>query len=214
MSALAATSLFNAADESTPGHYPPSQTAFLLLDFHSMFVGMANGPTAIRLVEVAAKMRTWAKEQGIQVIHCLMDTDSTPFPTCKDASMFASIVTALKSNGGEEPAELLQGGGDDITFTRRAGYVSALRSPGLEEFLKKKGIKSLVLAGLSTSGCVLRTAVTASDAEYVVSVISDACADQSQDVHDMMVGAVIKSRAYVTTGAEFQEGFTKCHAGK
>ena len=175
MTTLAA--MFDPADASTPGHYGPSQTALLLLDFHSMFVNQLGGLKASAALQVAAKMRTWAKSQGIQVIHGLVDVNATPFPSCKGAERLGGLLASMKSSGGEEPAELLEGGGDDVTFTRRPGYVSALKSPGLDDFLRQKGIKSLVLAGLSTSGCVMRTAVTASDAEYVVSVISDACAD-------------------------------------
>lgn len=159
-------------------------------------------------------MKTWAKLQGIQVIHGLIDIDAKPFPSCKGADRLASIGAAMKSSGGEEPVELLGGRGDDVTFTRRPGYVSALKSPGLDDFLQKKGIKSLVLAGLSKSGCVLRTAITASDAEYVVSVISDGCADPVEGMHDMIVGKLLNNRGYVTTGAEFQEGFAKATSGK
>ena len=212
MATLAAT--FNAADISTPGHYGPSQTALLLLDFHSMFVQKAIGPDIPAALEVAAKMRVWAKSQGIQVIHGLVDINATPYPTCKDANRFAGIAAAMKSSGGEEPAELLEGGGNDVIFTRRPGYVSALKSPGLDDFLQKKGIKSLVLAGLSTSGCVFRTAITATDAEYVVSVISDGCADPVEGMHDMMVGKMLNNRGYVITAAEFQEGFVKATGGK
>jgi nicotinamidase-related amidase len=212
MATLAAT--FNAADKTTPGHYGPSQTAILLLDFHSMFVQKAGGAAAPAALSVAAKMRTWAKEQGIVVIHALIDIDQTPYPTCKDAARFASVAEAMKSSGSaREPWEVLEGGGD-VTFTRRPGYVSALKSPGLNEFLREKGIKSLVLAGLSTSGCVCRTAITACDEEYVVTVMSDGCADPAEGVHEIMVGKILNNRGYVTTAAEFQEGFVKAAGGQ
>jgi nicotinamidase-related amidase len=212
MASLNAT--FNPTDKTTPGHYGPSQTAFLLLDFHSMFVENAGGAAAPAAVAVAANMRTWAKAQGIPVIHALIDIDQSPFPTCKDAARFASIVEAMKLNGSDrEPWELLEGGGD-ITFIRKPGYVSALKSPGLNEFLQEKGSKSLVLAGLSTSGCVCRTAITACDEEYVVTVISDGCADPAEGVHEMMVGNLLNNRGYVTTAAEFQEGFVKAAGGQ
>ena len=212
MAAVAAT--FNAADISTPGHYGPSQTALLLLDFHSMFIQRAGGQQIAAALEVAAKMRTWAKSQGIQVIHALVDTNGKPFATCKDAGRFAAYLEAMKSGGGEECAELLEGGdGDDVTFTRTPGHLSALKSPGLDELLRKKGITSLVLAGLSTSGCVMRTAITASDAEYVVSIISDGCADPVEGMHDLLMGKLLNNRGYVLTAAEFQEGYAKVSGG-
>ena len=204
MASLAST--FDAADISTPGHYGPSQTALLLLDFHSLFVEKAGGPQARAALDVAANMRAWAKSQGIQVIHALVDANATPFPTYKASPRTSGFLAALKSSDGEEPAELLEGGGDDVTFTRRPGHVSALKSTGLDDFLQNKGIKSLVLSGLSTSGCVMGTALAASDAEYVVTVISNGCADPGDGVHDMVVGKLL-NRVYAITATEFQEGF-------
>lgn len=205
MAALAAT--FNSADQAAPGHYGPPETAFLLLDFHSAFVQKAGGPKCVAALQVAAKMRTWAKSRNIQVIHCLINTNATPYPTCKGAERVAGMIEAgLKSGGGKEPAELLEDLGNDVTYIRTPGHVSALKSPGLLDFLQQKGIKSLVLAGLSTSGSVLKTAVTATDSEFVVTVISDGCADNDEVAHNVVLGKLL-NRAYVTTGEEFQDGF-------
>jgi nicotinamidase-related amidase len=213
MATLDAT--FNPEDQTTPGHYGPSQTALLLLDFHSLFVQKIGGPKASAALAAAAKMKTWAKSHRIQVIHALIDIHAVPFPTCKNADRLAGIAATMQSSGSEEPAELLDGGiGDDVTFTRIPGHVSALKSPGLDEFLQKKGIKSLVLTGLSTSGCVGRMAIMACDEEYVVTVISDGCADPVEGVHDFMLGKILNNRGYVTTAAEFQEGFAKATSVK
>ncbi len=159
-------------------------------------------------------MQRWAHSNGIQVVHGLLNINETPFPTCKDIERFTGAAIAMRSSGGEEAAELLKDAGDDVTFERKPGHISALRSPGLEDFLQKKGIKSLILTGLSTSGCVMMTAITASDAEYVVTVLSDGCADPSQEMHDFMVANVFNHRGYVTTAAEFQEGFAKAGGEK
>ena len=92
MRTLAAT--FNLEDQTTPGHCGASQTALLLLDFHSLFV---------QRLEVTAKMRTWAKPHGIQVIHALIDINALPVP---NADRLAGIAATMKSSGSEEPAEL------------------------------------------------------------------------------------------------------------
>ncbi|KAI4715557.1 hypothetical protein E4T48_08260 [Aureobasidium sp. EXF-10727] len=189
----------DVADQSMSGYYQPSQTALLLLDFHSLFVEKAGGLGAPDALATAVKLRTWAKSRGIMVIHALLQIDKPPYPT---------FLNTMKSNGGQEPKELLHNYDDgDITFTRTPGHVSALKSPGLQDYLRDKGIKSLVLTGLSTSGCVMRTAVPATDDEYVVTIISDACADADQDLHDILLQRVLASRAYVTTAAEFQESY-------
>ncbi|KAI4730260.1 hypothetical protein E4T49_01720 [Aureobasidium sp. EXF-10728] len=198
----------DVADQSNSDHYKPSQTALLLLDFHSLFVEKAGGPGAPAALATAVELRTWAKSQGIMVIHALLQIDKPPYPTCKGADRLSAVLSTMKSSGGQEPEELLRNYDDgDITFTRTPGHVSALKSPGLQDYLKEKGIKSLVLTGLSTSGCVLRTAVPATDDEYVVTIISDACADADQDLHNVLLQKVLTSRAYVTTAVEFQEGY-------
>ncbi|KAF1348239.1 Isochorismatase hydrolase [Lizonia empirigonia] len=108
----------------------------------------------------------------------------------------------------DESASLLDGRDSlDATFLRTPGYVSALKSPGLLDFLQEKGIQSLVLTGLSTSGCVLRTAVPATDAGFVVTVLSDACADQSRELHDILMDKVLPTRAHVTTATEFLQRY-------
>jgi nicotinamidase-related amidase len=208
------TNTFNPTEKSTPGYYLPSQTALLLLDFHSLFVQKAGGSASLA---IAANLRTWAHTLGIQVIHCLIDINLPPFPTAKDSDKLASIVAAMKNSGGDkEPAELLDGSGEvaDVTFTRRAGHVSALKSPGLEEFLRAKGIQSLVLTGLSTSGCVLRTACAACDAEFVTTVISDGCADPMEGVHDLLVEKVLGNRSFVVSAEEFEVGFDKARGAR
>ena len=210
MPAIAA--IFDTANEATPGHHGPSETALLLMDFHHFFVHKAGVEGAPAALEVAVKIRKWAKSQGIQVIHCLNDVSSTPFSTCKHSKMYSRVLATMKIEGGEEPAELVDDQGDDLTFMRSAGYVSALESPGVEEYLRGKGIKSLILAGISTAGCVLTTTLAACDAGYVVTVISDGCADHDDAVHDLIVGKLVESRGYATTADQFQKGFEEAMA--
>lgn len=205
--------MFDAADKTAPGHYGPSQTALLLLDFHSMFVQRFTGAQGAAAVKVAAETKAWAKSKGIKVIHALIDTNATPFETCKDAARFSAVISAMGQDGAAECSELLEDAGDEVTFTRRPGYVSALKSPGLEDFLQQHGIKSLLLCGFSTSGCVTRTALLACDAEYVVSTISDACADPDEELHKVMLEKVLNNRGYVATASEIRNGFEGVSGG-
>ncbi|KAG4412894.1 hypothetical protein IFR04_013968 [Cadophora malorum] len=206
-----ASQLLNTTDPSAPGHYGSSKTALLLLDFHSAFTDKA-GPKATAAVDVAVEMKKWAQLQSIPVIHCLLDINQTPFATCKDASRFAHVMESMKSGGGEEPADLRGESESEITFLRRPGHVSALKSPGLLEYLHSKDIRSLVLAGLSTSGCVMRTAVAASDEEFVVTVVSDGCMDPVEGMHEVVIEKLL-SRGWVCTSEELRAGFTAAAQG-
>lgn len=200
--ALAST--FDPSDLTTPGHYAASQTALLLLDFHQAFIEKAAGPDATVALHNAARLSLWARSKGIQVVHCLIDGQATPFPTCKG---FVRLTAMARAMATDEPHELVEGGDDgDVTFKRRPGYISALKSPGLEDFLREKGIQSLFLAGLSTSGCVLRTALAAGDAEFVVTVVADGCADARKEVHDVAL-EIMGNRGYVATAEDIKLGF-------
>lgn len=200
--ALAST--FDPSDLTTPGHYAASQTALLLLDFHQAFIEKAAGPDATVALHNAARLSLWARSKGIQVVHCLIDGQATPFPTCKG---FVRLTAMARAMATDEPHELVEGGDDgDVTFKRRPGYISALKSPGLEDFLREKGIQSLFLAGLSTSGCVLRTALAVGDAEFVVTVVADGCADARKEVHDVAL-EIMGNRGYVATAEDIKLGF-------
>jgi nicotinamidase-related amidase len=194
-------------DTSSPSAYGPSETALLLLDWYTLFVEKVAGPSAEPALKVAVELRNWAKTQNITVIHCLIDANGTPFPACKGVDRFQGLLEIMKNVEQPEPAELRTDDNDELTFYRVPGHISALKSPGLLAYLKEKGIKSLVLTGLSTSGCVLRTAVTATDAEFATTVISDACADGDGDLHRVILDKIIPSRGHVKSAVEFRKEF-------
>ncbi|KAF5675309.1 isochorismatase hydrolase [Fusarium denticulatum] len=194
-------------DASSPSAYGPSETALLLLDWYSLFIEKVAGPVAEPALKVAIELRNWAKANNITVVHCLIDANGTPFPACKGVERFQGLLQVMKTLEQPEPAELRADDKDEPTFHRVPGHISALKSPGLLDYLKKKGIKSVVLSGLSTSGCVLRTAVTATDAEFATTVISDACADGDEGLHRVILDKIIPSRGHVKSFVEFRKEF-------
>ncbi|EMT62842.1 hypothetical protein ACKRZS_007541 [Fusarium odoratissimum] len=194
-------------DASSPSAYGSSETALLLLDWYTLFIEKVAGPSAEPALKVAVELRNWAKTHNITVVHCLIDANGTPFPACKGVDRFQGLLEIMKSLEQPEPAELRADDKDELTFHRVPGHISALKSPGLLDYLKEKGIKSLVLSGLSTSGCVLRTAVTATDAEFATTVISDACADGDGELHRVILDKIIPSRGHVKSAADFQKEF-------
>lgn len=201
--------MFKSTDKTTPGSYESSETALIFLDFHSRFVNRAGGPGAPAALQVASQLATWANSKGIQIINCLLDVSQAPIPTLKGVERYAAVMELMRSpdGGAEVPAVLLQGSTDHATFTRKPGYASAFCSPGLHDFLRTKGIKSLILTGLPTSGSVARTAFAAADADFVVTVVSNACADPQQNVHNVMLDNVLGGRCWVTTSEILQGEF-------
>jgi nicotinamidase-related amidase len=90
----------------------------------------------------------------------------------------------------------------EATFVRLPGSISALESRGLVEALRAAGIKSLILGGMSTSGCVLSTARAATDRGFIVTVAEDACFDPVPGLHSMLATHVLPISAHVATSRE------------
>lgn len=95
----------------------------------------------------------------------------------------AEVVAPVSVNADEDA------GGKEVVAMRPAGCLSALFTDGLRDLFAAKDIKSVIVAGLLTSGVVMRTACQAADEGFVVTVLEDACADRAEGVHEMVLGA-------------------------
>jgi nicotinamidase-related amidase len=75
--------------------------------------------------------------------------------------------------------------------------VSAFAGSDLEVILRAQNIRTLVLAGIATSGVVLSTLREAADKDYGLIVLSDACVDADPEVHRVLVEKVFPRQAEV-----------------
>ena len=73
------------------------------------------------------------------------------------------------------------------------------RQPILTRKLRARGIDTLVLSGIHTSGCVLTAVREAHDLDYRVIVLADACADPDAQMHDVLIAKVLPKQAEVMT---------------
>jgi nicotinamidase-related amidase len=87
----------------------------------------------------------------------------------------------------------------------RKTRVGAFPTTDLLEQLRQRGVTTLVLAGFATSGVVLSTVRDAADRDFGLVVLSDACGDGDQQVHEVLVEKVFPRQADVLTVAEFQQ---------
>lgn len=72
--------------------------------------------------------------------------------------------------------------------------VGAFSTTDLHGRLRERGVDTLVLAGISTSGVVLSTLRDAADRDYRLFVLSDACADPNADVHAFLMEKICVKR--------------------
>lgn len=204
----------HAFDQSNPFSYKTEQTVLLILDYHTLFVEYVSAHAAAKK---AIALKAWARSHNISIAHTLVDASDGvhPPPTVKGVERIEQLLSLLKAKkkSRHEPAGLRPDSDDaesaEIVFTRVPGYISALTSrkpTGINEWLREKGCKSLILCGLSTGGCVLRTADGAIDASFVVSVIEDACHDEP-DTHRIVVEKLLSRRAHIFQFDAFAEAW-------
>ncbi len=84
--------------------------------------------------------------------------------------------------------------GDIVVRKTRVG---AMSTTDLDRQLRDRGIDTLVLAGLSTSGVVLSTLIEAADRDYRLYVLSDGTDDPDPETRDVLLGQVFPRRAQV-----------------
>jgi nicotinamidase-related amidase len=203
--------IFDAEDPCSPLCIPNSKTALLLMDYQNIITA-AMGEEATKAISVARTLQKWAAENQILAVHCLVQAEGqTPKQSMKMAGRFKVMQEKLQERPalGHEDERLAKISPDEKTDARRPGFVSVLQGPRLREILNAAGMKSLILCGLSTSGCVLSTCRAATDAEYIVTVADDACADPVPGLHDMLMKYVISSTAHVAKGADLMEAWQR-----
>ncbi|MEV4436282.1 cysteine hydrolase [Streptomyces sp. NPDC049585] len=88
--------------------------------------------------------------------------------------------------------------GDIVVRKTRYG---AMSTTDLDRQLRERGITTLVVCGISTSGAVLSTVLDAADRDYRLHVLSDGVADPDPDAHDALLRHVFPARAHVVDTA-------------
>ncbi|MEV0385677.1 cysteine hydrolase [Nonomuraea sp. NPDC050643] len=89
--------------------------------------------------------------------------------------------------------------GDIIVRKVRHGGLS---TTDLDQRLRERGVTSLVIAGVSTSGVVLSTVLDAADRDYRLYVLADGVADPDPEAHDVLLRQVFPARAHVLETAD------------
>lgn len=85
----------------------------------------------------------------------------------------------------------------------RKSRVGGFSTTDLHEQLSARGIDTLVLSGIATSGVVLSTVRDAADKDYRVIVLSDGTFDSDEEVHRVLTEKVFPRQAQVVTIDEF-----------
>jgi maleamate amidohydrolase len=161
---------------------PGSRPVLLLIDFARAYLDPASqlyaGVEAVRAS--AARLHTAARAAGVPAIFTRVEYSADGH----EGGVFYKKVAALKAftTGnpmGDFTPELTPLPGDEI-ITKH--YPSAFFGTALAEKLHADGIDTILITGLSTSGCVRASAVDAICHGFVPLVVVDAVGDRDAKV--------------------------------
>nr|WP_290440109.1 isochorismatase family protein [Klebsiella pneumoniae] len=82
---------------------------------------------------------------------------------------------------------------------RRSSHAGSARLPArlARPALRTRGVSTLVMAGISTTGVVLSSVAWASDADYDVRLVQDCCYDPDRDAHEALLRSGFGGRVQV-----------------
>jgi nicotinamidase-related amidase len=179
----------------------PSRTALLIMDYQNGIIPMAANPE-----ELLAGAR-----QAIDLIRSHGATIGYVRVGFADESEIGGSMgkrvggaAALDHYNADHPntqihADVAPEEGDIVVRKTRVGPFG---STDLHEQLQARGIDTLILAGISTSGVVLSTVRDAHDRDYRLIVLADLCADRDAEVHEVLTGKVFPGQAEVINAAQ------------
>jgi maleamate amidohydrolase len=167
------------------GHLPfGERPALLIVDMVMAYLDPASPLYAG--VEDALKsterLLAAARAAGIPVIFTNVEYE----PGGRDGGVFYRKVPALKvfdrgSPLGAFPPSLQPLAGEKV-LTKQ--YASAFFGTGLAPMLTGLGVDTLLITGLSTSGCVRASALDACQCGFLPFVVREACGDRHQGPHE------------------------------
>lgn len=130
----------------------------------------------------AVRIRDFARTVGIPVIYTNVVYNKTAinggrfFEKAKPLRYFIEGSQMGAWPKGLSPHE------DELIISKQ--YPSAFFGTSLSSTLTAAGIDTLIITGLTTSGCVRATCVDACSYGYIPIVVADACGDRHDDPHN------------------------------
>lgn len=170
-----------------------NKSALMICDFQ---LGIGDQAYAKEAVPRAAAALEAARKAGMLVVFSRVEfrpgyTDISPrnqaFAMYKAKDMLPPNASHLIPLFEPHPTEIL------VTKDR----FSAFSGNALKVILRSQGVTHLVMAGVSTSGVILSTFCLASDEDYGLTILSDACADPKASLHKELMSNLFPRSATV-----------------
>ncbi|MFD4943484.1 cysteine hydrolase family protein [Streptomyces sp. NPDC058239] len=183
----------------------PKRIALLAMDFQNGIVASVSEPDA--LVERVKGAIAGVRAAGGTIGYVRVAFTEDDWAKIPETNKTFSGVAAAKMMHHEDDVtqideRIAPEDGDIVVRKIRFGSVS---TTDLDEQLRDRGIDTLILSGISTSGVVLSTLIDVADRDYRVYVLTDGVADHNPDVNRILVDEVFPSRAHLIDTARLAE---------
>jgi maleamate amidohydrolase len=178
--------------------------ALLLIDFAQAYFSpnspLYGGEGCVRARNGAAGLLAVARETGVPVIFTEVRYQKGGI----DGGVFFRKVPALTvfeagNPLGETVEELTPREGETV-ITKQ--YPSAFFGTSLAAMLTAQGVDTLLITGLSTSGCVRASCLDSVSSGFITLVVEDACGDRAPEPHDANIFDMSAKYADVVSAAE------------
>ncbi len=156
------------------------RTVVIIMDYQNDIVKNVSK----EVIQRASQVLEGARQVGIPVIY-----------VTHRGGRFETPSSGTEIHSGVAPSP-----GDRIIAKTRT---SPFSTTGLDVLLREMGKDTLVLMGVSTSGCVLSTVRWAADINYNLVVIGDACGDPDPEVHRVLIEKIYPRQGTVMAAEEF-----------
>jgi nicotinamidase-related amidase len=171
---------------------PPQQMAVIVVDMQKDNVGRFSAA----IVPNVKLLLQQARDSGISVIFACDSRYPEDFIFTKGKHP----VSTIRGTDGVKVIDDLEPGPDEIVVEKR--MLSAFFATDLDFTLRQRGIKTLIVTGVATWACVLKTAFDAVELGYQVVVPADCCASPSAEGHDSALKVLGQLRVLKPTAQE------------
>jgi nicotinamidase-related amidase len=181
----------------------PASTALLIMDLQPSITAMV--PDSDAFIGGLLRARTAARSAGVTVGYvrvALTAEDAEKVP--KSNANFSAAAASGRLDDSKPEVQIdprIAPDADEIVV--RKSRVGAFSTTDLREQLVARGIGTLVLSGIATSGVVLSTVRDAADRDFRVIVLEDGCFDRDPEVHRVLTQKVFPHQAEVVTIDDF-----------
>ena len=167
--------------------FTPENTTIMMVDYSAGFINsFRSHNTNEHITATVALAKTALGLKSGLVVN--LGHGQTPYP---------QLVQAL--------------GGHPIIY--RGGEYNALDNPEVMKAVKATGRPRLAVAGISTDGCVIETALGALRAGFIVALVEDATAGLTKETHDIAVRRMVQAGvipvSWLSLATEFQMNWEK-----